>query len=296
MRLSEAHPVMQRQLTALTGVAQCVFDLKSRQFTLNARAYEMFGLAASGPPVTQEQTEALVHSEDLPHFLRAGEQSRDMPGPVYLDYRIVRPDGRLVYLHARRYAERDAEGRAVAHVIMALDVTDRKQAERALLEKAERFCTVTALSSDELAPVATAAAVVPGRPASVPRRKMRVLYIEDNMFNLMLLDEVMQTREDVDFRIAKDGAKGLEVAASWLPDVLVLDANLPDTHGISLLQQIRKIPALKNTPAFMCSGDAQPEHKKAAKDAGFEGYWTKPVDIDKVFVDLDQIAHRAVFS
>jgi len=309
LRLTEAHHVMQQQLTELKGVAQSVLDLQSRQFTLNARAYEMFGLDTSGPRVTLEQAEALVHSEDLGNFLRAGERSRDMPGPVYLDYRIIRPDGRLVYLHARRYTERDAEGRAVANVIMALDVTDRKRAESALLETAERFRALTALSSDSqrepgpaivadglLAPATSAAAVAIEKVPSVTRRKMRVLYVEDNMFNVMLFDEVMQTREDVHLRIAKDGTKGLDVARSWLPDVLVLDAHLPDTHGIELLQQIRKIPELQNTPAFMCSGDAQPEHKKAAKNAGFEGYWTKPVDIDKVFVDLDQIANRAVFS
>lgn len=308
LRLTEAHHVMQKQLTELTGVAQSVLDLQSRQFTLNARAYEMFGLDTSGPPVTLEQAEALVHSEDLANFFRAGECSREMPGPVSLDYRIIRPDGRLVYLHARRYTERDAEGRAVANVIMALDVTDRKRAESALLETAERFRALTALSSDghwepwpsiaadRLLASATFPAVAIEKIPSWPRRKMRVLYVEDNLFNLMLFDEVMQTREDVDLRIAKDGTKGLDVARSWLPDVLVLDAHLPDTHGIELLQQLRKIPELQNTPAFMCSGDAQTEHKKAAKEAGFEGYWTKPVDIDKVFVDLDQIANRTVFS
>ena len=54
-------------------------------------------------------------------------------------------------------------------------------------------------------------------------------------------------------------------------------------------------PELQNKPAFMCSGDIQPEHKKAAQDAGFEGYWTKPGDIDTLFVDLDRIASRTIF-
>ncbi|MBK5205046.1 MAG: response regulator [Polaromonas sp.] len=309
LQLTQAHHVMQQQLMELTGVAQSVLDLQSRQFILNARAYQLFGLDPTGPAVTLEQVEALVHSEDRANFFRAGERSRDMPGPVYLDYRIIRTDGRLVYLHARHYTERDAQGRAVANVIMALDVTDRKRAEIALLETAERFRALTALSSDgnwapgpasaapaPVARLASAEFVKAEKPPAAPRRKMRVLYIEDNLFNLMLFDEVMQTREDVELRIAKDGTKGFDVARSWLPDVLVLDAHLPDTHGIELLRQIREIPELQNTPAFMCSGDIQPEHMKAAKEAGFEGYWTKPVDLDKVFVDLDQIANRTVFS
>lgn len=309
LQLTQAHHVMQQQLMELTGVAQCVLNLQNRQFTLNARAYDMFGLDPTGPAVTLEQVEALVHSEDLANFFRAGDRSRDIQEPVHLDYRIVRPDGRLVYLHARHYTERDAQGRAVANAIMALDVTDRKRAEIALLETAERFRALTALSSDghwasgsasaaqaSVDPVAYAELVRAEKMPMAPHRKMRVLYIEDNMFNLMLFDEVMQTREDVELRIAKDGIKGFDVAKDWLPDVLVLDAHLPDTHGIELLRQIREIPGLRDTPAFMCSGDALPEHKKAAKDAGFEGYWTKPVDLDKVFVDLDQIANRSVFS
>lgn len=146
-------------------------------------------------------------------------------------------------------------------------------------------------------PLAATARIEKVRPAR--HRKMRVLYVEDNMFNLMLFDEVMQMREDVELRIAKDGAKGLDIARTWLPDILVIDAHLPDTpdtHGIELLQLMRGIPELQNKPAFICSGDSQPEHKKAARDAGFEGYWTKPVDIDKLFVDLDRISSHAVFS
>lgn len=307
LQLTQANRAMQQQLMELNAVAQIVLHVQSQQLTLNARAYELFGLDPAGPHVSLEQAETLVHPEDLAIFFRAGERSRDLQGAVELDYRVIRPDGRVIHLHARRYTERDAQGRAVANVILALDVTERKRAESALLETAERVRALTALAPDsplepEPAPAAAAQAPPPaGRTwieiiPPTPHRKMRVLYVEDNMFNLMLFDEVMQTREDVELRIAKDGAKGLDIARTWLPDILVLDAHLPDTHGIELLQLMRSIPELQNKPAFMCSGDTQPEHKKAARDAGFEGYWTKPVDIDKLFVDLDRISSHTVFS
>jgi len=119
---------------------------------------------------------------------------------------------------------------------------------------------------------------------------MRVLYVEDNMYNLMLFDDVMRTRDDVDVRMAQNGAQGFEVAGNWQPDVLVLDGRLPDTHGIDLLQRMRGISGLQATPAFMCSADTQPEHKVLAEQAGFAGYWTKPVDFDKVFDELDRVA------
>jgi CheY-like chemotaxis protein len=315
LQLTQANRATQQQLQELKTVAQIVLHIQTQQLTLNARAYELFGLDPDGPALSLEQAETLVHPEDLAIFFRAGERSRDLPGAVELDYRVIRPDDRLVYLHARRYTERDEQGRAVNSVLMALDVTERKRVERVLLETAARFRTLTAFSPDgqmEPEPAPTAVAQVPSAPAAAaaaaaslpvaakipgpPRRKMRVLYIEDNMFNLMLFDEVMQTREDVELRTAKNGAKGIELAKTWLPDILVLDAHLPDTHGNELLQLIRSIPELRNKPAFMCSGDTQPEHKQAAQDAGFEGYWTKPVDIDKLFVDLDRIASQTVFS
>ncbi|MDD5324430.1 MAG: response regulator [Polaromonas sp.] len=309
LQLTQANRAMQQQLMELKAVAQIVLQIESQQLTLNARAYELFGFDPAGPKVSLEQAETLVHPEDLAIFFRAGERSRDLQGAVELDYRVIRPDGHLLHLHARRYTERDGQGRAITSVLLALDATERKRAESALLETAERVRALTALAPDEPLepePAPAAAAKTPSLAASatatlekipaVPHRKMRVLYVEDNMFNLMLFDEVMQTREDVELRIAKDGAKGLDIARTWLPDILVLDAHLPDTHGIELLQLMRSIPELQNKPAFMCSGDSQPEQKKAARDAGFEGYWTKPVDIDKLFVDLDRISTHTVFS
>jgi CheY-like chemotaxis protein len=122
------------------------------------------------------------------------------------------------------------------------------------------------------------------------QRKMRVLYVEDNMYNLMLFDDVMRTRDDVEMRMAQNGSQGFEVANSWQPDVLILDGRLPDIHGIDLLKRMRAIPGLEDTPAFMCSADTLPEHKVLAEQAGFTGYWTKPVDFDQVFDELDRLA------
>ncbi len=307
LRLTPAHLAMQQQLMELTGVAQVVIG-PSGQLTLNSRAYDMLGLSRDAPAVTLAQLEALIDAADRTRFREAGEQAGESRGSSELDCHLIRPDGRGIQLHARRYAERDARGRVTAQVLLALDITERKRVESALLETAERFRAMSALSSDlhwateaspssPVPPVAAAAQVSPAEKLpSGPRQKMRVLYVEDNMFNLMLFDEVMQTRDDVELRIAQDGAKGFEIAQSWLPHVLVLDAHLPDTHGIELLKRMRQVDGLQSTPVFMCSGDSQPENVQAARDAGFDGYWTKPVDIDKVFADLDDVANRTVFS
>ena len=104
---------------------------------------------------------------------------------------------------------------------------------------------------------------------------MRVLYVEDDRINVLLFEETLKLHGGGhELRIAEDAAQALQIAQAWRPDVLVIDAHLPDAHGIELL------------PAFMCSADAQPEDVAAARAAGFTGYWTKPIDIDRIGADL----------
>jgi len=299
--LAEAQRRMQHQLMESTGVAETVFNLETQQLSWDNRAYEVFGVSPAGSPITLEVAMHLVHPDDLDRLVTARDQLRRTPGALELDYRVIRPDGTLVDVHTLFYVESDSQGRQLAHVELTLDVTDRKRIETALIQSA-RLCRVLAkvstddyweqstavqapMNSSRIAPVAA-----PEKTDGSPKRKMRVLYVEDNMYNLMLFDDVMRTRDDVDVRMAQNGAQGFEVAGNWQPDVLVLDGRLPDTHGIDLLQRMRGIAGLQATPAFMCSADTQPEHKVLAEQAGFAGYWTKPVDFDKVFDELDRVA------
>jgi len=115
---------------------------------------------------------------------------------------------------------------------------------------------------------------------------IRVLYVEDNRVNAMLFEAVLGVRPDIELRIAETGWEALDVVETWVPDVLVLDANLPDIHGVRLLRQMRELDGLKATPAFMCSADALEEDVQVARAAGFADYWTKPVDFTKVLADL----------
>lgn len=138
---------------------------------------------------------------------------------------------------------------------------------------------------------------VPGDPSVSAQSKLmpsiRLLYVEDNRINAMLFEAVLGSRPDIELRIAETGWEALDIVESWVPDVLVLDANLPDIHGIRLLRQMRELPSLKNTPAFMCSADALEEDVRLARAAGFSDYWTKPVDFNKVISDLRGLSRDA---
>ena len=119
---------------------------------------------------------------------------------------------------------------------------------------------------------------------------LRLLYVEDNRINAMLFEAVLGSRADIELRIAETGWEALGVIEEWVPDVLVLDANLPDIHGIRLLRQMRELEALRDTPAFMCSADALEEDIREAREAGFSAYWTKPVDFKEVLADLRRVS------
>jgi two-component system OmpR family response regulator len=121
---------------------------------------------------------------------------------------------------------------------------------------------------------------------------MRLLYVEDNRLNALLFEEMLHSFPEIELRVAEEGRQALELAASWHPDVLVLDAHLPDISGIELLPRMRALPGLETVPAYMCSADTSPEDIASARRAGFDDYWVKPVNIHLVVEALKSLAHK----
>ncbi len=123
---------------------------------------------------------------------------------------------------------------------------------------------------------------------TAPAPPLRLLYVEDNRLNAVLFEEAMRMRGDIDLQSAETGSQAVACLTDWTPHLLVLDAHLPDTTGYALLRQLRLNRALEKTPAFMCSADAYAEDLARAKEAGFVGYWTKPLDLKLVNGDIDR--------
>lgn len=129
------------------------------------------------------------------------------------------------------------------------------------------------------------------RPMDLPA--LRVLYVEDNRINALLFEEAMRLLGGIELMVAEHGADALRAVQAWTPQVLVLDANLPDMNGYELLGLLRQRPELAGVPAFMCSADAMPEDLQRARDAGFQGYWTKPIEMNAVSTALDALRPTA---
>jgi CheY-like chemotaxis protein len=109
--------------------------------------------------------------------------------------------------------------------------------------------------------------------------RRRVLYVEDNPLNVLVFEEALRREPAVELRVAVNAEAALAAVELWTPELLIIDMNLPGATGTDLLRALRRRPALAGVPAVVCSADAMPEDRERALDAGFELYWTKPIDV-----------------
>ena len=138
------------------------------------------------------------------------------------------------------------------------------------------------------APRADAAATAPPREldTGAAARQRSVLYIEDERLNVVLMEEVFRTRPQWLLHIAEDGAEGLQLARQLRPDLLLIDMNLPDMNGLALIRALRSDPQTLPLRCIALSADAMSEQIDAALAAGFDEYWTKPIDVPKMLAEL----------
>ncbi len=115
-----------------------------------------------------------------------------------------------------------------------------------------------------------------------------VLYVEDDRVNALLMAAVLGGRPQVRLRIANTAAEAVQAARQKAPDLLLLDRHLPDGDGMELLSQLRALPGMADVPAVMVSASALPEDIQRARELGFDGYWSKPLDVTATLADLDR--------
>jgi CheY-like chemotaxis protein/nitrogen-specific signal transduction histidine kinase len=139
---------------------------------------------------------------------------------------------------------------------------------------------------------------VPGASAPSPESDVRgtVLYIEDNLSNLRLVERIVQRRPGVTLLSAMQGRRGLELARSHQPELIVLDLHLPDMSGQDVLAELRADPATRAIPVAILSADATPSRVTRLVEQGAHAYLTKPVEVTRFLALLDELLVGAVRS
>jgi len=112
----------------------------------------------------------------------------------------------------------------------------------------------------------------------------KILVVEDNADNLAVLEAFLE--DDYNLVNADDGKKGLEMALSEKPDLILMDISLPEMDGTEVLTEIRKIDAIKNTPIIALTAHAMVGDKEKYLALGFESYVSKPILDDEELVEL----------
>jgi signal transduction histidine kinase/CheY-like chemotaxis protein len=141
-------------------------------------------------------------------------------------------------------------------------------------------------ASGSVAPQPPFARTAPGGLPAVPRD---VLYIEDEPLNAVLMEEVFRARPHWTLHVAEDGTHGACLAREMHPDLVLIDMNLPDMSGLALIHRLRDDPATRGLRCIALSADAMAEQIDAALAAGFDDYWTKPIDVKRVLSDLTRL-------
>lgn len=114
----------------------------------------------------------------------------------------------------------------------------------------------------------------------------RILYIEDNPDNMLLVQRALEAR-GYTFVWAGDGLSGLVEAENKLPDLILLDINLPDIDGYEVARRIRANERLRTLPVIAITANALRGDAEKALNAGCDVYMSKPINIRELWAKVN---------
>jgi signal transduction histidine kinase/response regulator RpfG family c-di-GMP phosphodiesterase len=119
-----------------------------------------------------------------------------------------------------------------------------------------------------------------------------ILYIEDNLSNIRLIQQILARYPSVRLLEAMQGKLGLELANTHTPDWILLDLHLPDLGGEEVLRILRQDQRTQAIPVSVLSADATPSQINRLKAAGAREYLTKPLDVRQIIALLEETLQR----
>ena len=124
-------------------------------------------------------------------------------------------------------------------------------------------------------------------PGTQFHRTLRLLIIEDNPGDVRLLEEAFrELRADIEIQVAKDGAEALDLVhspqgrASWHPDLVLLDLNLPKVSGHDVLVRLKTNPTTCRIPVIVLTSSRAEADVRRAYESHANAYLKKPSTLD----------------
>ena len=117
--------------------------------------------------------------------------------------------------------------------------------------------------------------------------KRLLLYVEDNPANLKLIEQLISRNPDLRLLSAMNGKDGIALAIGYVPDVILMDINLPGISGIEAMKILRQDPITAHIPIVALSANAMPRDIEKGLEAGFFKYLTKPIKVNEFLETLN---------
>ena len=118
--------------------------------------------------------------------------------------------------------------------------------------------------------------------------KITILYIEDNSANIKLMEGIFKRRPEANLVCVKTPEEGLKSAEEILPQLILMDINLPEIDGYEAFKRLKNNPVTSRIPVIAVSANALPRDIEKGLAAGFADYLTKPVNMQKLFDIIDR--------
>jgi CheY-like chemotaxis protein len=123
-----------------------------------------------------------------------------------------------------------------------------------------------------------------------------ILYIEDNLLNLHLMENILERYPNIKLLTALQGKLGIDLAIAHQPDWILLDVHLPDMRGDKVLRELQADARTKHIPVTVVSADATPTQIRRVLQEGAREYLTKPLNVKEILSLLEATMPTGVRS
>jgi CheY-like chemotaxis protein len=120
----------------------------------------------------------------------------------------------------------------------------------------------------------------------------RILYVEDNDDNVYMLKMRFELLDGFEVLVAENGEVGCKTATAELPDLIVMDLDLPIIDGWEATRRLKSDPATIGIPIIALTAHAMAGSREKALAAGCDDFDTKPVDFDRLMKKINLLLSK----
>ena len=129
---------------------------------------------------------------------------------------------------------------------------------------------------------------IAAEPADATSASRTLLYIEDNPDNLHLVEAIIKQYQNFHLLSAPNALIGYDLATSKIPDLILMDINLPGMNGLQAMKRLRNTPETHLIPVIALTSNSTPQNIEAGLRAGFDGYLTKPIKVSELMETINK--------